>query len=470
MRAVPLGLGACVFSVATALWGLSVQSRGFPHEEHEGLFPLCASCHSGIEEGREATSYPSPDVCSRCHDGQRADIVEWSGPVRTASNLSYAHSDHAVDVRAAGDSADCRLCHGVAGSEERMAVTRAAAETCMDCHAHEADEHLTSGRPCLQCHVPLAEASGLSLDRIAGLDTPRSHGEPDFLRDHEPRTATSMEACATCHARESCTRCHLNGDALPSVASLASDGRVATVVAAKPPEYPEPETHRDLEWSWSHGVAAADEASGCANCHARDSCASCHEATGTQAIATLPTPAQEDPRGVRLSGDPRVHDVGFELGHGAMATANSAACATCHTTSFCEACHDGPDTPAFHFGDFLQMHGPEAWGAEAECASCHDPDVFCRGCHLAVGRGSEGRLDVAYHSGRPFWLFGHGGPARQGLESCRTCHSQADCAQCHAAVGAWRVNPHGPGFEAERLADANPASCLICHRTGIPSR
>lgn len=468
MRPLPIGLGVAMGFVATGLWALSVQSDGFPHEEHAGLFPLCQSCHAGVESGREADYYPAPDGCTPCHDGVREDPVDWVEPARTASNLDYTHDEHARVVAEAGDSADCGACHREPGSAVRMAVVRAAPETCLGCHAHEASDHLSELRDCRSCHVPLTTAAALSTDRISAFETPDSHDRADFLSSHDPETAPAEANCATCHAQESCTRCHLNGADLPLVASLASDPRVALIVASKPPEYPEPETHEEFEWSWMHGEVALGDDTGCANCHAQNSCAVCHEAGRDPEIASLPVAQQEDPRGVRFSGEPMVHDASFMASHQAAATANAGSCESCHTVSFCESCHDGPDKPRFHFGNFLQMHAPEAWGAETECATCHNPDVFCRGCHSGVGLASEGRLDVAYHSGRPFWLFGHGGPARQGLESCRTCHSQADCTQCHAAVGAWRINPHGPGFEAERLREANPSSCLICHRTGIP--
>jgi predicted CXXCH cytochrome family protein len=468
MKPVTAGLGTAMVFIASGLWALSVQSDGFPHADHAGLFPLCESCHGGIETGSDADYFPPPDRCTPCHDGVREDSVDWQEPSRTPSNLDYAHSEHARLVVEEGDSADCAACHREPGSTVRMAVVRAAPETCLACHADDAGDHLSELRDCRSCHVPLTMATRLATDRISEFPTPESHEREDFISSHDPETDQGAAACATCHALESCTRCHLNGATLTAVASLESDPRVATIVASKSPEYPEPDTHDGFEWSWQHGEVALGDDTGCANCHAQDSCSLCHEASQAQEIATLPALQQEDPRGVRLSEDPTVHDAGFMMSHQASATANGDACGSCHSMPFCESCHDGPDKPRYHFGNFLQMHAPEAWGAETECATCHNPDVFCRGCHTGLGLGSEGRLDVAYHTDRPFWLFGHGGPARQGLESCRTCHSQADCTQCHAALGAWRINPHGPGFEAERLAEANPSSCLICHRTGIP--
>ncbi|MDT8340952.1 MAG: hypothetical protein RQ751_05520 [Longimicrobiales bacterium] len=260
----------------------------------------------------------------------------------------------------------------------------------------------------------------------------------------------------------------MNGEELPSIRSLALDARVSVLEAGRVPEYPEPASHHDFAWSWTHGEVAAKRPGYCGNCHARESCVSCHVTYAGAVVDQLPALERDDGRGVRVEGSAGVHEPGFAITHAARGAMDDGTCRSCHSTPFCESCHDGPTQPSFHFGNYLQLHGAEAWGSEFECATCHNPDVFCRGCHESVGRGSEGRLDVAYHSRSPFWLFAHGNAARQALETCRTCHSQSDCAICHAAVGSWRINPHGPGFDAARLRDANVWSCLACHRNGIP--
>ena len=56
--------------------------------------------------------------------------------------------------------------------------------------------------------------------------------------------------------------------------------------------------------------------------------------------------------------------------------------------------------------------------------------------------------------------------ARQGLEGCAGCHTQSSCTQCHSARLGWRISPHGPGFDAERLRQANPLTCRLCHPGG----
>ncbi|MCA9768685.1 MAG: hypothetical protein KC485_07710, partial [Gemmatimonadetes bacterium] len=65
-------------------------------------------------------------------------------------------------------------------------------------------------------------------------------------------------------------------------------------------------------------------------------------------------------------------------------------------------------------------------------------------------------------------LVGHGQAARQSLESCVSCHVERDCTVCHSAQGGRRFNPHGPGFDAERLRRRNPEMCIACHGRAIP--
>ena len=75
---------------------------------------------------------------------------------------------------------------------------------------------------------------------------------------------------------------------------------------------------------------------------------------------------------------------------------------------------------------------------------------------------SDGRRNVAFHTAQPLWLIQHGRAARQGLESCASCHAQRDCMQYHSTVGRG-VNPHGSEFDAERMAKRNRQVCFACH-------
>jgi hypothetical protein len=76
---------------------------------------------------------------------------------------------------------------------------------------------------------------------------------------------------------------------------------------------------------------------------------------------------------------------------------------------------------------------------------------------------AEGRPGLEFHDAEPLWLLRHGQAARQSLESCAGCHAQKDCVRCHSDFGAFGVNPHREGFDAERAASRNARVCLECH-------
>jgi hypothetical protein len=75
-----------------------------------------------------------------------------------------------------------------------------------------------------------------------------------------------------------------------------------------------------------------------------------------------------------------------------------------------------------------------------------------------------------YHDANQFFNAGHGGAARQSLETCVSCHVERDCLTCHSALGGRHFSPHGPGFDAARLAKKNPQMCSACHGASIPTR
>jgi hypothetical protein len=373
-----------------------------------------------------------------------------------------------------------------------MQVTRAAPESCQGCHTHRATAHLADDNRCAVCHVPLTAAPAISVERVAALPKPPSHERGDFVSTHEPVTDLASASCAVCHARESCARCHVNAGSEPLIASLGRDERVARLVRGKTPVYPVPADHRSDDFTIAHGEAARANVARCATCHARPSCTTCHIGSlGTSVITRVPLAERGGASGVLLRLVPprrratlltattadttpaepravRVHDADFRLNHQAVAAATPASCAGCHEQRFCTDCHGGEGTRRFHPANFTQRHAADSYGRETQCASCHNTELFCRSCHRQTGLASRGRLDAAFHDAQPQWLLQHGRAARQGLQSCASCHVQRDCLTCHSTLG-WGVNPHGPGFAAGRLAQRNAPQCLLCHLQ-VPGR
>jgi len=245
-------------------------------------------------------------------------------------------------------------------------------------------------------------------------------------------------------------------------------------------QMPKPEEHRAADWLGIHGQRAQADVTLCAVCHARDYCASCHvNADEVPQIQALP----EDPRVAEYVASkewpaPPTHTPFYLEDHRAVAASATASCATCHVIEQqCETCHLGAETlerprkdvALYHPFDFMQQHSTAAWNRETECASCHNTQVFCQDCHVQLGYGTPsgtvGRTNTGYHNSDSDFVFGHGQAARQGLETCASCHAQQDCLQCHSAKIGRNINPHGPSFDAERLAEKNQALCLICHFT-----
>jgi hypothetical protein len=318
---------------------------------------------------------------------------------------------------------------------------------------------------CSVCHVPLAE-SGFPLERIEGLELPADHETGRFIREtHGLLVVEQASRCATCHTRDRCVSCHVD----------AGRGEIALLPPAPPgmtlppavAHYPLPESHLAPAFQSEHGSLPelAQGEPSCATCHTQDDCASCHMSPLPDVVEALPARASVVAPGVGLDVDlPESHQrPQFGRTHGTLAAADPASCATCHTQPFCVQCHDAPARPVYHEPNFVMRHAADAWGRNQECATCHEVQVFCRSCHVQSGFGAQGRLNAGFHDAEPVWLLRHGQAARQALESCATCHAQRDCVQCHSQLGAFKVNPHGPGFDARRAWERSPGICLACH-------
>jgi len=156
--------------------------------------------------------------------------------------------------------------------------------------------------------------------------------------------------------------------------------------------------------------------------------------------------------------------------HATLAAASTTGCTGCHVRADCLECHrpSAARGAGYHPDGFLARHPASAYAREASCSDCHNVGVFCSSCHARAGLVASGVLRSGYHDARPFFLVGHGQAARQGLESCVSCHAERDCLTCHSAVGGRRFNPHGPGFDGARMRRKNFAMCTVCHGAAVP--
>jgi predicted CXXCH cytochrome family protein len=473
------GTLGCLLVLATAAASPANRPSAFPHAAHARLFTSCTACHDATEAdtpGRLVTVTPAD--CARCHDGTSVPAVNWQPPPGPeAVNLVFSHQRHVGREKIA-----CAACHAAPGTPgaapgagaaatapradaPRMTdMVRPTAETCLACH--QATGHLAADAVCSRCHESLASAPALTAERIAAFPHPPNHEAPDFLATHGALAGTDLARCAVCHARETCDACHLAGDRLDPVRAMAADARVLPQRERITPRWPRPAGHDTHDWLLQHGRAAEKDNDSCAQCHRQSSCTECHgDAPAVRAvIGRLTADAAPGPSGVtRRAGRPPFHPPGFRLAHG-NAAASKANCASCHATeSFCSACHEGTVASGFHPPGYLNRHAADAYARDLDCAGCHSNEVSCRSCHENAGLAGFESTTSSYHDAQPFWLLAHGQAARQGMDTCASCHAQTDCLQCHSARSGWRINPHGDGFEAERLSDRGPAMCALCH-------
>lgn len=472
---------------------------GFPHAKHAKLFPTCQGCHAGVSAGDASRSFPSVSLCESCHNGSIERRVSWSGRTpKGAGLLVFSHPVHQTKAK----DVTCATCHAVGDTTQWMDVSQAVPERCLACHAHRATAHLAADNNCSTCHRPLVQAAGVTAARIAALPKPPSHDDPAFITGHGASARAGLTSCAICHARESCERCHVGGARLPTIAALAPDARVASLMRGRAAVYATPADHRAPEFVLAHGAAAQAGAQRCAICHARESCETCH--TGESArnvLRQIPSAREGGAPGVQLRRDAparppaaaaassgllsrwmsrvatfatardtahrvRVHPADFARSHRAVAASGELQCAGCHSQSYCSDCHAGERAGRrYHPANFLATHAPQAYGRETDCTSCHSTEAFCRSCHRQAGLAAKTNArSTVFHNAQPLWLLQHGRAARQDLNACATCHQQTYCMQCHSQLGS-RINPHGPGFDAARVASKNPQMCLMCHFT-----
>ena len=449
---------------AVLLFKLAGAQERFDHQKHTNLFPLCTSCHEGVETGTQADLYPAAESCNSCHDGKTERKIEWSGPKRVASNVKFAHPEHFAEAK----DDDCGSCHASKPGAKRMSVARAKAETCIACHNKDQKAagpvvHLAQTNDCTQCHTPLKDARWLSQAQIAAFPEPGTHKSGDFVREHKRTTAQDAQTCATCHTRESCSRCHANAQDVKVIASLGSNELVGAIIARKQAVYPTPTDHQQAGFSDQHGTLAEAGIESCANCHTREGCQQCHSgSSAADRIAALPQ--RNTAPGVNLASRTRnAHAPGFAQAHGTTAGASGESCTSCHAQKFCSDCHQGADSKKFHPSNYASRHAQAVYANDTDCASCHNRESFCQSCHNGLGLSANGQRPTQFHNGTSIWLLQHGQPARQNLESCTSCHTQSSCTRCHSTKGGWGVSPHGSNTPSGKLADKNRPACLRCH-------
>ena len=466
-------MGLAFLGLVAAGGALAV--NGFDHTDHAGLFPRCASCHAGMEDTTRSV-WPTAADCAECHDGTVEDTVSWTTrEPAPASNLAFTHADHrqAVIEESADSIVTCEACHSEADSL-RMTVQRTAVERCLTCHEVTQGHLAMAPDNCAACHLPLAEATGLTMVQIGDFPTPPDHEAADFagpghgnLAHPAGATYAVAPSCATCHAQDFCLQCHVDAPEQEIIQALARDPRSLAITAA----LAAPASHDGFQFYRSHGSSAESDPGTCQACHTQESCLECHATRPRTVLAMYPAGPHRGKGATVERRRPLTHGEDFALVHADPAAAAPQTCAACHAMPQCLDCHrpdPGQGAGGFHPAAYLSLHPVSAYNQETQCADCHNTSQFCASCHINAGVIATGPLKAGYHDAKQFFALGHGQAARQNLESCVACHAERDCLTCHSALGGRRFNPHGPDFDAARLREKNPQMCSACHGSTIP--
>ncbi|MCP3914044.1 MAG: hypothetical protein GY711_00635 [bacterium] len=467
--------------------------------QRDALAESCIGCHTVIGEQLEARSgfhglLEDARLCARCHlEHEGANLALAGEHAFTVAGIAdrdaYDHDGLAFDLHGTHASLTCEQCHPLANApflatgEVRFLGLE---DDCARCHEdpHGGD----MSHDCESCHGqerPFAEVAEFAHTPQFALSD--AHAEIVCSACHETggersiamaleHGAPEVRGCSACHDSPHDDGFDADGATTCSACHTAVDGGFG----------PATDMESDLHALTSFPLTPPHDGVACADCHAgatfaarhpgrrADDCAACHD----------------DPHGGQFDAVP------------------SAACVTCHPTSFaphgfdveqhaatafplagahgateCHACHVLADESKDALRTFRgtpnaceACHADAHEGAFDELGPPRRPDAEgCARCHTTESFEQTARTSFDHDAWTRFPLAG----AHAALE-CETCHVPAPrpdalgrrfgrvaehfpgntdrCSTCHA-------DPHGGAFTgASRPAVVgDQASCARCH-------
>jgi hypothetical protein len=400
-----------------------------PHGPDHGLYPMFGNEMLPLKfmpPGTGASPMPSDEIF----------------PPQTLT-IRFNHAWHVKQLKQT-----CKVCHAAAykSKKSKDRLMPDPAKTCDNCHDsdHSVLTKVTGGTEdpngkCEFCHM--GEGAGADF-RVAKMVIP----DPNLRMNHKAHLDRNID-CAQCH------------------------GMIAEVELATREQLPR-----------MAGCFTCHAKSGSAQGQAKGHCTNCHLTEPSGLLLTSFDSGSLQPP-TWLHG--AAHTPDWIERHKNVAGAASELCGSCHSNKFCADCHDGKVRPRrVHPNDWISMH-PEAGRQDnPRCTSCHQLQTFCADCHRRTGVArdvaSDNRLaGRRFHPPPEEWSTAPRGPrhhaweAERNLNACVSCHTERDCATCHATKGVRGgsgVNPHPLGFESKcGLAfSRNPRPCLVCHSSNDP--
>ncbi len=352
--------------------------------------------------------------------------------------LRFNHKKH---VKEAG--ATCATCHGKAKTS-RVAEDDLlpAGTTCDACHDtdHTDLKAVKAGTDemgqCVFCH--LGYRANMP-NRVTAMELPK----PNMRFNHKAHLDRNIQ-CGQCH------------------------GSVEELELATRDQLPR-----------MRGCFGCHNMSGAAQGQAKSACNVCHLSEPDGRVKVLFSTGELKPPRWLMNAQ---HTPDFIERHKRVAADNSALCGSCHTERYCTDCHDGKIRPrSVHPNDWISMHPIAARQDNPRCTSCHQEQQFCLTCHQRAGVTMSGpnvsgnKFHPIDFVGTPLTARGpghHAWEAERNLNACVSCHTERDCAICHASTrrGGLSVNPHGGGFQRDCASQLrrNARPCLVCHELTSP--
>jgi hypothetical protein len=360
--------------------------------------------------------------------------------------LRFDHEKHVRELKV-----PCTACHDAAKTSKKSADSLLPPATrCDSCHGsdHRKNEVVNAGGEpigaCSFCHV--GYSPGKPVERVV-------MPAPNLRFDHSVHIKRGMD----------CRQCH---------------GRVENVKLATADQLPR---MRECLSCHQHPQAKKGEASG--------ACPTCHLSQKGGMMKTEFASGQLLPPAWLHDSE---HGPDWIERHKRVAGDESRFCANCHSERFCTSCHDGQVRPRrVHPNDWISQHAVAGRQGDPTCTSCHRQQSFCLDCHQRSGVSLSGPLTAAAQRGRfhpptAIWTGAgrgqghHAWEAERNINACVSCHTERDCASCHAtgpaggrgqtptlpsAAGGQGANPHPRGFRdrCRGALRANARPCLVCH-------
>lgn len=427
----------------------------------------CLECHEDAVRGAGGVAR---EVCVSCHseperllayDQDRVDIIHANHVTEHKINCTVCHQaiEHGKPKHKTSSDLSCGVCH----PDHHQATVKLYAGEPLGDLAGRPDPMSAAGVRCASCHRTHRDVNGKGVVMAGGAaGCMNCHGETygrhlARWRTEIPRLTAEVKAGvaearvrADAAATSRADAVGMCKEAYRSVELVRQGNGVHNVAYA-----------RSLLQSAAEKANAAMELIGSSyRVHAaaapesayESKCLSCHDAP---------------PEG-------RLSIYGTSFSHDRHVTKNRIACERCHGTASlgepghgtlqlsrdgCRTCHV-TRIRSYHADDWVWRHGR---AGKQSCRVCHS-ESYCQDCHV---------VPVPHPRN---WKRTHGALAAGKSDVCRRCHQQQDfCVSCHGTQmphpDDWVLGKHGSAFRRDQRMCSKchtPDTCATCHGVAMP--